>query len=82
MKVKPEGFISRDEIEKQFKFSLNVRFNQIIQVKISSISLQDFEAIKSAAIISKNRGQKGLFFPLDAVRCLPHLFICINCFVT
>ena len=29
---------------------------------------QDFEGIKQHAIIAKQRGQTGLFFPLDAVR--------------
>ena len=29
---------------------------------------QDFEGIKQHAIIAKQRGQTGIFFPLDAVR--------------
>ena len=73
--MKPDGFLSRVEIEKQFKFSLDVSFSQVILVGFCSISLQDFEAIKGFAIISKNRGQKGLFFPLNAVRYLPHPLI-------
>ena len=65
--VKPEGFVSRDQIEREFKFSKHVRLMKTNFLRNMIFIFQDFEGNKQHAIIAKQRGHTGIFFPLDAV---------------
>ena len=52
---------------REFKFSKHVRLMKTNFLRNMIFIFQDFEGNKQHAIIAKQRGQTGIFFPLDAV---------------